>query len=105
MIDLRVRKLLRRAEQPVARVADDNVDLPVRRKRLVHRFMYGGDVRDVEDAAVESIGILRKECLHLCLAPDRADDCIAALQRKFCHFIPESGRMPVMSQVLIRTPP
>lgn len=65
MIDLRIRKLLRRAEQPVARVADDNVDLPVRRKRLVHRFMYGGDVRDVEDAAVESIGILRKECLHL----------------------------------------
>jgi hypothetical protein len=92
MINLRIGKLLRRAEQPVARIADSDVDPTHSAECTVHGRADADLVRKIEHRHRQAVAMLRLQIGEGALTSYRAHDPIAAGEQAPRHQPAETRR-------------
>ncbi len=85
MINLRIRDLFGRAEQPVARVAHKDIDPTQLTECVVHDRPDAGSVREVEHRDRQAAAVLRLQIGEGALTPCGAYDAIATSKEALRH--------------------
>jgi hypothetical protein len=91
VFDLLVAEFLRRAEQPVASVADDYVDASEPGESALDNFANRRSVGHVEHLSVERFGVTLNQIGNLAGIADSSDDAVAALEELISELTAEAA--------------
>ena len=103
--NLRIRQLFRRAEQPVARIAHDNVDPPHSGKHRIHDCPDPNTVHQVERSDDEALPMLRLQLIESPRTSDSRNDPISPGQQLLSHEPPQARRCASYQPSLHGPPP
>jgi len=90
--NLRIRQLFRRAEQPVARIAHDNVNPPHSCERVIHDRPDPNTVHQVERSDNEAVPMLRPQLIESPRTSDSRNDPISPSQQLLSQEPPQARR-------------
>src|SRR4029077_7433090 len=91
MSDLFIAKLFRRAEEPIARVADDHVDPAEFDEGLFHDVVDFRQVGHIEKRNPQTVAILGFQVIHRIQFADGSRHAVAALKQRLAHEAAESA--------------